>query len=199
MRTEEQHRERKIEIMKKCFDCLSENGLAETSVRKLAKAAGISAGNIYTYFDSVDDLIIETTNYCAQLIDDDFLKILPNNFENLKEELLNVDYSKLKRNSKKYRFVMNVYISPKYHDSCLKLFKRTDERYDNYTKSVESKIGLPHEVVQPLFFTYANACLYYTLFEDSEHFMKEIEFIAETTEMMREKYKQQLEINKQKN
>lgn len=110
MRTEEQHRERKIEIMKKCFDCLSENGLAETSVRKLAKAAGISAGNIYTYFDSVDDLIIETTNYCAQLIDDDFLKILPNNFENLKEELLNVDYSKLKRNSKKYRFVMNVYI-----------------------------------------------------------------------------------------
>ena len=110
MRTEEQHRERKNEIMKKCFDCLSENGLAETSVRKLAKAAGISAGNIYTYFDSVDDLIIETTNYCAQLIDDDFLKILPNNFENLKEELLNVDYSKLKRNSKRYRFVMNVYI-----------------------------------------------------------------------------------------
>ena len=59
--TEEQHNERKREIMEKCFECYAENGLTGTGIKALAAACGCTTGNLYSYFNSVDELIIEST------------------------------------------------------------------------------------------------------------------------------------------
>ena len=60
--TKEQHNERKKEIMEKCFECYAENGLTGTGIKALAKACGCTTGNLYSYFSSVDELIIESTD-----------------------------------------------------------------------------------------------------------------------------------------
>ena len=38
--TEEQHNERKREMMEKCFECYAENGLTGTGIKALAAACG---------------------------------------------------------------------------------------------------------------------------------------------------------------
>ena len=47
MRTPQQHNEKKIEIMEKCFECYAENGLTGTGIKALAKACDCTTGNLY--------------------------------------------------------------------------------------------------------------------------------------------------------
>lgn len=42
--TEEQHNERKREIMEKCFECYAENGLTGTGIKALAAAVWLYNG-----------------------------------------------------------------------------------------------------------------------------------------------------------
>ena len=44
--TEEQHNERKREMMEKCFECYSENGLTGMGIKALAAACGCTTGNL---------------------------------------------------------------------------------------------------------------------------------------------------------
>ena len=77
MHTEQQHNEKKKEIMEKCFECYAENGLTGTGVSALAKACGCTKGNLYAYFKSLDELIIESTAYCMEKVEDDFMEMAP--------------------------------------------------------------------------------------------------------------------------
>lgn len=63
MRTD-QHQEKKIAIMEKCFACYAKNGLTGTGVKALAEACGCTQGNLYSYFKNLDELIVESTAYC---------------------------------------------------------------------------------------------------------------------------------------
>ena len=64
--TEQQHNERKREIMEKCFECYAENGLTGTGIKALADACGCTKANLYSYFKNLDELIIESTAYCME-------------------------------------------------------------------------------------------------------------------------------------
>lgn len=75
--TEEQHNARKREMMEKCFECYAENGLTGTGIKALAAACGCTTGNLYSYFNSVDELIIESTAYCMEKVEDDFMEMAP--------------------------------------------------------------------------------------------------------------------------
>ena len=75
--TEEQHNARKREMMEKCFECYAENGLTGTGIKALAAACGCTTGNLYSYFSSVDELIIESTAYCMEKVEDDFMEMAP--------------------------------------------------------------------------------------------------------------------------
>lgn len=64
--TEQQHNERKRELMEKCFECYAENGLTGTGIKALADACGCTKANLYSYFKNLDELIIESTAYCME-------------------------------------------------------------------------------------------------------------------------------------
>ncbi len=57
--TTEQHNQKKQEIMQKCFECYAENGLNGTGIKALAAACGFTQANLYSYFQNLDDLIID--------------------------------------------------------------------------------------------------------------------------------------------
>ena len=64
--TEAQWNAKKIEMMEKCFEGFSEMGLHGTGIRALARYCGCGTAKIYTYFEDLDDLIIQSTEYCAE-------------------------------------------------------------------------------------------------------------------------------------
>ena len=61
MQTPEQHMQKKIAIMERCYDCYAEHGLTGTGIQQLADACGCTNGNLYSYFKNLDELIVEST------------------------------------------------------------------------------------------------------------------------------------------
>ena len=97
--TEEQHNERKREIMEKCFECYAENGLTGTGIKALAAACGCTTGNLYSYFNSVDELIIESTAYCMEKVEDDFMEKAPTDPKDVVRFVKEVPYCHRVRNA----------------------------------------------------------------------------------------------------
>ena len=106
--TEQQHNERKQEIMEKCFECYAENGLTGTGIKALAAACGCTTGNLYSYFSSVDELIIESTAYCMSKVEDEFMEIAPTDPKDVARFVGEVPYWTAKRHGKKYRLMYQV-------------------------------------------------------------------------------------------
>lgn len=63
--------------MEACFNCYAENGLTGTGIQALADACGLSKASLYTYFDTLDDLIVQSTAYCMSKVEDDFMQLSP--------------------------------------------------------------------------------------------------------------------------
>lgn len=79
MRTQEYKEEKKKEIMEKCFECYCDNGLRNTGIKELGKYCGMTSANLYSYFNNVDELIIQSTAYCMTKVEDDFMELSPKN------------------------------------------------------------------------------------------------------------------------
>lgn len=58
--------ERRQLIVEAAAECFAEKGFHQTSMRDLAKRAGISLGNVYNHFDSKTDLVLEIAKLEAE-------------------------------------------------------------------------------------------------------------------------------------
>lgn len=112
--TEQQHNEKKEELMKKCFDCYAENGLTGTGIKALAAACGCTTGNLYCYFKNLDELIIESTAYCMEKVEDEFMAKAPTDPKDVVRFMAEVPYWTAHEHGKKYRLMYQVYTHPKY-------------------------------------------------------------------------------------
>ena len=190
MRTvnEEARRAKDIEIMETCFDSYAENGFTSVGVKAIADACGCSGASLYQYFDNLDDLIIQSTEYCMSRVEDEFMAKAPSDVKDLGRFMDEIPYWTAKNHGKKYRLMYQVYTHPKYREYGKKFFAGADERYTEYAKSLEGKIGIPCEKITPLIFILIRACVHYALFEDEFYMKSQIETLKETLELFIMKY-----------
>ena len=189
MRTVQQHNEKKQEIMEKCFDCYAENGLSGTGIKALAKACGCVTGNLYTYFDSVDELIVESTAYCMAKVEDDFMAKAPTDIGDVMRFIDEIPYWTAKKHGKKYRLMYQVYTHPKYIEYGKKFFEGVNERYTEYAKQLAPKIGIPYETLTPLIFILIRAGVHYAMFEDEYYLKSQIEILKQSVSLFADKYR----------
>ena len=154
MRTvnEEARQAKKIELMEKCYDCYAENGLSGVGIKTIAKACGCNAATLYLYFENLDDLIIKSTAYCMAKVEDDFMAKAPADPKDVIRFIEEIPYWTAKEHGKKYRLMYQVYTHPKFIEHGKKFFEGVNERYTEYAKQLEPKIGIPHTVITPLIF-----------------------------------------------
>ena len=190
MRTvnEEARRAKTIEIMEKCFDCYAENGFTSVGVKAIADACGCSAPNVYQYFYNLDDLIVKSTEYCMSKVEDDFMAKAPTDVEDLWRFMDEIPYWTAEKHGKKYRLMYQIYTHPKYRQYGKKFFEGVNERYTEYAKSLEQKLGIQYEKLTPLIFILIRACVHYALFEDEFYLKSQIEVLKETLELFVMKY-----------
>ena len=174
--------------MEKCYDGFADLGLNGTGIRTLAKHCGYNTSLIYTYFKNLDDLIIQSTEYCMTKVEDEFMEKAPIDVENLRRFIDEIPYWTAKKHGKKYRLMYQVYTHPKYRQYGQEFFKGVDERYTEYAKSLEPKLGIPYEKLTPLIFILIRACVHYALFEDAFYLKSQIEVLKETLELFVLKY-----------
>ncbi|MGN0515938.1 TetR/AcrR family transcriptional regulator [Eubacterium sp.] len=178
----------KVALMEKCFDGFTELGLHGTGIRSLAKHCGYNTSMIYTYFENLDDLIIQSTEHCMSKVEDEFMAKAPTDAEDLWRFIDEIPYWTAKNHGKKYRLMYQVYTHPKYREYGKEFFKGVDERYTEYAKSLEPKLGIPHEKLTPLIFILIRACVHYALFEDEFYLKSQIAVLKETLELFVAKY-----------
>lgn len=189
VRNEEEFRRRKEEIMETCYDCYAEYGLAGIGIKGLAKACGCTSGSLYTYFTDLDDLIVQSTAYCMSKVEDDFMAKAPMNPEDVMRYIDEIPYWTAQTHGKKYRLMYQIYTHPKYIEYGKKFFEGVNQRYTEYAKLLESKIGIPYHITTPLIFILIRASVHYALFEDEYYLQTQMQVLKQGIAMFMEKYR----------
>ena len=188
VRNEEQFQAKKIELMEKCYECYAENGLNSVGIRGLAKACNTNPSVLYTYFDDLDDLIVQSTAYCMSKVEDDFMKESPKNAEDVMRFIEEIPYWTARKHGKKYRLMYQVYTHPKYIEHGKSFFEGVNERYTEYAKQLEPKIGIPYNILTPLIFIFVRASVHYALFEDEYYMKSQMEVLRQSVILFMKKY-----------
>ena len=185
---EEARRAKQIVIMEKCFDCYAENGFSSVGIKAIAKACDCSVATLYLYFDNLDDLIVKSTEYCMTRVEDEFMAKAPTNVEDLWRFIDEIPYWTAEKHGKKYRLMYQVYTHPKYRQYGQKFFAGVDQRYTEYARLLEPKLGIPFDKLTPLIFILIRACVHYALFEDAFYLRSQIAVLKEALELFVVKY-----------
>lgn len=195
-RDQEEFQRKKIMLMEKCYDCYAENGLASVGIRKLAESCGCSSAVLYIYFRDLDDLIVQSTAYCMEKVEDDFMAKAPTDPQDLMRFIDEIPYWTARQHGKKYRLMYQVYTHPKYIEHGKKFFEGVNERYTAYARLLEPKIGIPYSVITPLIFIFVRACVHYAMFEDEYYLHSQLEVLKQGVALFAKKYQKQMEERK---
>ena len=182
------HEAKKTHIMMKCFECYAEHGLSSVGIKGLAEASGISSGNLYSYFENLDDLIIQSTEYCMSKVEDEFMAKAPSNASDLWRFIDEIPYWTAETHGKKYRLMYQIYTHPKYREYGKKFFQGVDQRYTEYAKSLEGKLGIPYQKLTGLIYMLIRASVHYALFEDEFYLKAQLAVLKESIELLTQKY-----------
>lgn len=187
--TTEEILKRKEEIMERCYECYAEHGFQGTGIKLLAQYCGCTSANLYVYFKNVDDLIVQSTAHCMSKVENDFMAKAPTNAAELERFIEEIPYWTAEKHGKKYRLMYQIYTHPKYWKHGQEFFSGVDQRYTEYAKLLEGKLGIPYQKLTPLIFILIRACVHYALFEDEFYLKSQLDVLKESLVMFMEKYR----------
>lgn len=188
VRNDEVYTEKKKQLMRACYDCYAELGLHGTGISAVAKAAGVSKAALYNYFHDADELITESTAYCMSSVEDEFMARAPKDPGDILRFIEEIPYWTAREHGKKYRLMYQVYTHPKYMEHGKRFFAGVNERYTEYAKMLQPKLGIPHTVITPLIFVFVRACVHFALFEDEYYLKSQMAVLKEAVGLFLEKY-----------
>ena len=120
-------------------------------------------------------------------VEDEFMTKAPDDVEGLWRFIDEIPYWTAEKHGKKYRVMYQVYTHPKYRKYGREFFKGVDGRYEEYAKTLESKLGIPHEKITSLILLLFRTCIHYALFEDDFYLKSQTEVVKETFTFYMEK------------
>lgn len=195
VRNEEQYLTKKTELMEKSYECLADNGLDGTGIRAIGQYCGCNPAVLYTYFDNLDDLIVQSTEHCMSKVENEFMERAPMSAKELEKFIDEIPYWTAKEHGKKYRLMYQVYTHPKYIEYGKQFFAGVNKRYTDYAKMLEFKLGIPYNVITPLIFILIRASVHYALFEDEFYLKAQLGVLKKGISLMLEKYNNKTEGN----
>lgn len=188
VRNEEKFLNKKRDLMIKCYECFAENGLNSVGIRGLGEYCGCNSAVLYTYFKDLDDLIVQSTEYCMSKVENDFMAKAPTNVAELWKFIDEIPHWTAQTHGKKYRLMYQIYTHPKYREYGQNFFSGVDKRYTEYAKLLEPKLGIPYQKLTPMIFILIRASVHYALFEDEFYLSSQLDVLKEALELFIEKY-----------
>ena len=161
--------ERRIAFLETCFEVFCKNGLERTSLKMLAEACGVTNGNLLYYFGSKDNIVIDSTAHCMAKVEDDFVARAPRSFGDIERFLREMPYITAELHGEKYRFMYQVYASPRYREHGIEFFRGVNVRYRQYAQLHTGKLGMPVDFIQGMIYVFVRACVHYAMFEDEAY------------------------------
>ena len=180
---ENRNEERGRELLEVCFDTFCRYGLENTSMQKLSEACGVTNAALVYYFGSKDNIVIESTALCMAKVEDDFMARAPQSLDDIERFLREMPYVTAELHGAKYRFMYQVYSSPKYIEHGREFFKGVNIRYHRYAEILSDKLGLPVDFIQGMIYIFVRACVHYAMFGDEDYLNLQLQAIRTSLEM----------------
>lgn len=180
------HEARKKELMERCFECYADNGLSSVGIRALGAYCGCNPANLYTYFKDLDDIIVQSTEYCMSRVEDDFMAKAPADMQQLWQFIDQIPYWTAEKHGKKYRLMYQVYTHPKYREHGKRFFEGVNQRYSDYAQQLEGQLAIPADILRPLIFILIRACVHYALFEDELYLQDQLKALKLSIRLIKE-------------
>ena len=180
---ENRNEERGRELLEVCFDTFCRYGLENTSMQKLSEACGVTNAALVYYFGSKDNIVIESTALCMAKVEDDFMARAPQSLDDIERFLREMPYVTAELHGAKYRFMYQVYSSPKYIEHGREFFKGVNIRYHRYAEILSDKLGLPVDFIQGMIYIFVRACVHYAMFGDEEYLNLQLQTIRTSLAM----------------
>lgn len=180
---ENRNEERGRELLEVCFDTFCRYGLENTSMQKLSEACGVTNAALVYYFGSKDNIVIESTALCMTKVEDDFMARAPQSLGDIERFLREMPYVTAELHGAKYRFMYQVYSSPKYIEHGREFFKGVNIRYHRYAEILSDKLGLPVDFIQGMIYIFVRACVHYAMFGDEEYLNLQLQAIRTSLAM----------------
>lgn len=135
----------------------------------LSEACGVTNATLLYYFGTKDSIVIEATAHCMAKVEDDFMARAPKSFADIERFLREMPYVTAQLHGEKYRFMYQVYASPKYREHGRTFFQGVNVRYRRYAEMLSDKLGMPADFIQGMIYIFVRSCVHYALFEDEEY------------------------------
>ena len=117
------------------------------------------------------------------------MKKAPTDLKSVMRFIEEIPHWTAKEHGKKYRLMYQVYTHPKYIEHGKKFFEGVNERYTEYARQLEPKIGIPYTTITPLIFISVRACVHYAMFEDEYYLKAQMEVLKQGVNLFAEKYR----------
>lgn len=164
------------EMLDLSFKYLTEHGLENASIRDLAHGTGMSLGSIYYWFESKEDLVLNSVKYGlaksstriftnAFEVINDLEKFIENVLELVKEEQMSL------------RTVFQAATSPIYGDSIRSNSATLNGTYDEYINTLSQQTGVPYDDIRPIVYLFVATVLDYVVWNDYEFSKSQLKYI----------------------
>lgn len=178
-RTEIIHKERKKELLEKCFDILAEKGLENTGMRDLCKACGLSTNNsLYHYFGNKETIVVESVVVGLKRIENDFVLLAlehKNSLEKFSEDISLL----IEKYKKDFGLIYQVATSPFYGEKVRPYLKILSEKYDDYVEQIATQRSCDSKQLRPLIYLLFSVISGFMLFGDMNFSRVQFEYIYE--------------------
>lgn len=160
-------------VLKKCFDCLVNLGLEQTSMRDFCNATKLSTSSLYYRFKNKDEIILEAayfglTNITKELFWVAAVKI--SNYRELFESIVGNVELRITR----IRLIYQIATSPKYGDEFRKKTLHISDVYATYTQMISEHLGCSYKELKPYVDLFVASIREYVVWEDRERLSQEL-------------------------
>lgn len=164
------------DILKKCFDCLTESGLEQTTIRTLCEATGLTASSLYYRFNDKDDIVFEAAFYGLETITKELFWLAVQNVDNF-EELFQSFLAQLELLKMKIKLIYQVAASPKYGERFRAKATTLTSIYDKYTVMLSKHLHCSDIGLRPYVNLFIAVVREYVVWDNKAHVQEELQFI----------------------
>lgn len=190
MRSPETMAMKKDAVMEACFRCYCQNGLSGTGMKALGKACGMSAGNLYTYFGSLDDLIVESTAFCMMQVEDKLRAYPISTLKGLSRFLQRLPRVMSQEYGDEFRLMLQVYGHPRFREAARAYGKESNAKNQLYFQQLSRQLSVPEEELTKVMMLAQEIALKYVLYEDKAQLERQTELLMRSIDRLAQREKE---------